>query len=54
MDYDHLNDKEVVLLILSRNKEVTIDYLYKKSRRTDAVRDGSPARWPSRRRTVRA
>lgn len=30
MDYDHLNDKEVVRQILSRNKEVTIDYLYKK------------------------
>lgn len=30
MKYDHLNDKEVVRQILSRNKEVTIDYLYKK------------------------
>lgn len=30
MNYNHQNDKEVVWQILSRNKEVTIDYLYKK------------------------
>lgn len=30
MDYNNLDDKEVVRHILSRNKEVTIDYLYKK------------------------
>lgn len=30
MDYNNLDDKEVVRQILSRNKEVTIDYLYKK------------------------
>ena len=30
MDYNNLDDKEVVRQILSRNTEVTIDYLYKK------------------------